>query len=627
MVAESEADATLHLRSLPSQLCREKVKGPTPAAISPSLSSYTRPKRNCSRPQLAGGTSRPCPRRFYPFKREPYRIATTLNLAEVTSFQRNDGSTRGHIGLYFQVSLLEQDASEMLSLLRSIKNTFSPISRVPPEVFSLLPNYWGRQNYWDRQDVDRDLISLTHVCRSWRAIFTSHSSLWTWLDCKNADKTHVYIKRSRSLPLEVSLIESGHITYHDDALLAATSHIDRLSSLAIYKYSQGLQDLLGRFPFPAPLLKELKIVLCGVFGSDAAIPGEKFPEDLTPLRKLSLPGVVTHLPWRNLLNLTEFELCPLPMTADSPSIIQLLDFFESAPLLRKIVLFNSIPSHVGIPPNRVVSLRDLERLTIDELPVHSTLFDHLSIPTGASLDLRFYFPTPVPQTPVCLTNNLGNLYHITTINLLLNTTFWTDTRLSGPSGELRMSGSQMGKSSLIFQSLRKLDLSKTQMLSVTGCSPARGDEIEESSVLQLLPLMNDLRTLTLIRVDYRRFVRALNPEKNETRTVLCPQLEEPVLYFERRDQVEAKELVEMASERAKKHSKLSSIIIVSLGGCHPRKEVSSLKKYVSRVKYTSEGSTPGWDTVFGGVDNSGYDSDWCAFPAVVEGDDEDSDSD
>ena len=515
----------------------------------------------------------------------------------------------------------------MISLLRSIKNTFSPISRVPPEVFSLLPNYWSRQNDWDCQDVDRDLISLTHVCRSWRAIFTSHSSLWTWLDCKNADKTHAYIKRSRSLPLKVSLIESGRITYHDDALLAATSHIDRLSSLVVYKDSRGLKDLLGRFPFPAPLLKELKIVLNEVFGPDAAIPGEKFPEDLTPLRKLSLSGVVTHLPWRNLSNLTEFEIYCSPMTVDSPSIVQLLDFLENAPLLRKIVLCNSIPSHVDVPPNRVVPLHNLERLTINGLPAHSTLFDHLSIPTGASLDLRFSFPAPTPRTPVCLANNLGNHYHITTINLLLNTSFWMDMRLSGPSGELRMSGCQLGKTSLVFLSLCKLDLSKTQMLSVTGSSPSRYDEIEESSVLQLLPLTNDLRILTLIRVDYRRFVRALNPKKNETCTVLCPQLEELVLYFESWDQANAKELVEMASERAKKeHSKLSSIKIVGLGGYHPGEEVSSLKEYVSRVECTSEDSLPGWDTIFGGVGGSGYDSDWNAFPHELGSDEEDSDS-
>ena len=164
------------------------------------------------------------------------------------------------------------------------------------------------------------------------------------------------------------------------------------------------------------------------------------------------------------------------------------------------------------------------------------------------------------------------------------------------------------------------------MLSVKGCPPSRDDEIEESSVLQLLPLTNDLRALTLIRVDYLRFVRALNPKNSETRTVLCPQLEELVLYFERRDLADAKELVEMASERAKKGSKLSSITIVSLGGYYRRKEVSSLKKYASRVEYRSEDSPPDWDIAFGGVGSSGYDSDWNTFSSELERDKEDGDS-
>lgn len=112
--------------------------------------------------------------------------------------------------------------------------------------------------------------------------------------------------------------------------------------------------------------------------------------------------------------------------------------------------------------------------------------------------------------------------------------------------------------------------------------------------------------------------------------MLCPQLEELALYFERWERADARELVEMASERAKKQSKLSSITIVSLGGYYPRKEVSSLKKCVSRMEYTSENSPPSWDAVFGGVDDSGYDSDWNAFPGELgreDGDSSSSDSD
>ncbi|KAF9647955.1 hypothetical protein BDM02DRAFT_3068589, partial [Thelephora ganbajun] len=78
--------------------------------------------------------------------------------------------------------------------VRSIKN-FAPINRIPPEVFSLVPGYW------DKHDMDKNLATLTHVCRGWREVLIGNSSLWTRLNSMNADKTRVYIKRSKSMPL------------------------------------------------------------------------------------------------------------------------------------------------------------------------------------------------------------------------------------------------------------------------------------------------------------------------------------------------------------------------------------------------------------------------------------------
>ncbi|KAF9780875.1 hypothetical protein BJ322DRAFT_981571, partial [Thelephora terrestris] len=82
-----------------------------------------------------------------------------------------------------------------LSKIRSMKNTFAPINKVPPDVLTLIPDYL------EDGERDRHLIKLTHVSRGWREIFTSCPSLWTRLDCTNVDKTHVYIERSSSSPL------------------------------------------------------------------------------------------------------------------------------------------------------------------------------------------------------------------------------------------------------------------------------------------------------------------------------------------------------------------------------------------------------------------------------------------
>lgn len=471
-------------------------------------------------------------------------------------------------------------------------------------------------------------MSLTHVCRSWRAVFTSHPSLWTRLDCEDVHKTLVYVERSKSLPLEVTLTESGNISYHGDALLAAASQIDRIGSLVVYRYSRGLQDLLERFPLPAAALKELKIVLGGVSASDAVIPGETFPRDPSSIRRLSLSGVVTSLPWRNLSNLTEFEFCYHPRSTGSPSAAELLDFLESAPLLRRVSLGKLLPADVVALPDRTVSLQNLERLTMDELPEDSTFLDHLSIPPGACLDLRFEFSgLHGPQVPFCLNDGyFGNLSRITEVNLLLNVPFWARARLAGPSGELRMDGRQVGESYPILLSLCEFNLAEVETLSVTGCPPSRHGDIEGSSAFELIPLTDNLRTLALIGVDHRWFVQALTPRGNGTGAVVCPRLEELALYFERWERADTRRLAEMAKGRAKNGSELSFVRMVRWGGHLLRLEVPSVKKYVSRVECVAEDSPPGWDTVFGGEGDGGYDSEWDAFPDEVgRGDDESGD--
>ena len=72
------------------------------------------------------------------------------------------------------MNLLEQDALEVLSLIRSMKNTFAPVNRIPWGVLSIIPDYC---------DTDYELVAFTHVCRGWREEFISRSSLWTSLDC------------------------------------------------------------------------------------------------------------------------------------------------------------------------------------------------------------------------------------------------------------------------------------------------------------------------------------------------------------------------------------------------------------------------------------------------------------
>ena len=498
----------------------------------------------------------------------------------------------------------------MLRLVRSVKNTFAAINQIPPEVFSLIPDYWQ-----DRH-TGQDLITLSHVCRGWREIFTSRSSLWTYLDCADADKTRVYVERSRSLPLEIFLRKSQRISYCDDALPLVVPHISRLSSLTVCVRPNILLDLLNQLPFPAPLLTELKIILDPESPDpDPIIPDTLFPGHLSPLRKLSLSGVFTRLPWRNLSDLTMFEFRYIPQTVDPLFVAQLLDFFESTPLLNRISLHDSIPISFSVPPGRVVPLLHLEELIVHSLPSHSTFLGHLSIPAASLVDLNLISFTDSAPIPACFANNFSNLYHITTIHLFLNGLPYKRMRLMGPNGDLRIFGSWANRNCSplaaehqFFRSLRKFDLSKTQRLAVEKySSPGRGIEkysfspgrgIEESPIFQTLLLMKSLRTLLLIEVHNLSFIRALNPKQNKSHTVLCPELEELVLYVKRRDWFCLKELMEMASERTKNVPKLSSITIVSLDGICSKEEVFRLRRYVSHVEYKLDEEPPYWGAVY-----------------------------
>ena len=106
------------------------------------------------------------------------------------------------------------------------------------------------------------------------------------------------------------------------------------------------------------------------------------------LRELSLTGVITHLPWKNLSNLTTFYLRRIP--EGRVTISQLLNFFENAPLLHKIKKCYNLPSILPLnpnknPPNLVVcpKLKDLVLYIQERNWFH--LMEMLSMAEGRAL--------------------------------------------------------------------------------------------------------------------------------------------------------------------------------------------------------------------------------------------------
>ena len=484
-----------------------------------------------------------------------------------------------------------------------MKNDFAPINKIPSEVFLLIPEYW------ESDDEDEDLITMTHVCRGWREILIARSSLWTRLFCANTDKTRFYIERSKVSPLCLSLYKSRVTTYLESAFILVVPHISRLKSLTIEGEWEIVQNLTPHLSCPIPLLRELAIE---IFRDPAPVlEGTLFNGDLSSLRSLTLDGVTTNLPWRNMSKLTTFKLSFSP--EEEPSTTQLLDFFEDAYCLRDITLHHSIPPSSDAPPGRVVSLPSLKTLTIDADEEHSILLNHFSIPAGASLTLEFRFSGDRSPLLAFLPKTLGNIRNIlspTLVNIYFERTE-KYVKLGGPNGELCMLGhwrdceenSSFILNHHILQSLTNFDLSGIQRLAIAMYRPPVVGEIDGSAPRHFLLPMEGLRALTLNQCDNLPFIAALDPVQNLSERVLCPKLEELVLYISRMVFFNIKELMSMAKARASRGMKLLSITIVGLGEPLPGEETFKLREYVTRVDYRVGGEQPRWDGVLEGEDN------------------------
>ena len=211
-----------------------------------------------------------------------------------------------------------------------------------------------------------------------------------------------------------------------------------------------------------------------------------------------------------------------------------------------------------------VSLPHLNTLTIDEYPPSSIL----RIPSGASLSLGFDFSgekSPLLDYLPEASANLRNLARITVINLHFDSEE-KFVQLSRPSGSLHVFARWVDWETdsytidrRILHSLGQPILSTTQRLTISKYRHPNRAEDEEPPVFQTLSSTNNLRTLILTKCENLPFILALNPEENPSKPMLCPNLEEFVLYVKLRDQLHIECLISMVKNRASRGAKLLSI--------------------------------------------------------------------
>ena len=275
-----------------------------------------------------------------------------------------------------------------------------------------------------------------------------------------------------------------------------------------------------------------------------------FNGDLSSLRELCLQDIRTELPWRNMINLTSFSLGYT--RPGQSSVTDLLNFFESAPHLRKVQLHNASPTYDG-QTGRLVHLRRLKRMVIFGWQSPSLLFDHLLIPADAKLTIRVdsrYSPH-IPYTFHTIRDLTDLTMHMHVAGFHPNIQF----RQWGGEISIIPATPQIAPSCRVLESLALFDLSKVERLRL-----ADGDLSEGGCLIgSALERMTHLRTLTISRCkNLSNFIPSLDDD------LRCPKLEELVLdprvYGEKFD---IQCVVAMTAGRVSKRVGLKSIRIVS----------------------------------------------------------------
>ena len=448
----------------------------------------------------------------------------------------------------------------------------APVNQIPSEILTLIPDFWDKHD----DGKDQDLVALTHVCRTWREMFISRSSLWTGLDCVGKARTCVYLERSKSLPINISLQIPHPLPSSHPFFETIPCAIGRLKTLSVRAAPPELQSITTHLSRPAPLLEKLSIRNGCYHESHPVLTPALFNGDLSLLRTLKLESVLTELPWRNMDNLTSFELWW--MSRGGVTVKQLLDFFESTPRLCKVGLYSATATS-GAQNGRLVSLACLKRMEVYGRNSPSPLLDHLLIPVGADLKIEVDLPDPPNRDHLPkFFDSLGNFANFTDIRICPGG-FSTEMQFSGPNGQVKiiLTSSRFEDTDLVLESLNQFDTSKVERLRIDSCDFPSGD----LPYRVLLP-MKHLRTLTLYCcASPHIFVHALHPTMNSSGIVVCPELDELAIDG---GTLDVRSVIEVAAARASGGTKLKSVRIVGNWDKFGQTDVLELKEHVLDVE-------------------------------------------
>ena len=277
-----------------------------------------------------------------------------------------------------QISLIERDLREVLRATRTIKNTFIPINKLPPEILS---------NVLEHRTGDRELVVATHVCQRWRSTLISSPSLWAcfrFTTSHDINRTSTYLERSKSAPIDIGV--SLDLPGGPEVFKYLAPHIARTRHLTIQGHHTKVHTACLLLRTPSPTLRHL---LLRANGGIVRLPDDFLGRQAPSLRSIILNGIFqpfeSHFP---LPSLIEFNLSlwngmgPLHVGA-------LFQFLSGCPWLRKIFI-NAEEMPQTITLDRITSLESLVELDYLCTPV-GRILPYLRLPRLERLQVSSSF--------------------------------------------------------------------------------------------------------------------------------------------------------------------------------------------------------------------------------------------
>ena len=249
-------------------------------------------------------------------------------------------------------------------------NTLAHVNKLPPEILGMIPTY-------HKETTPKDLLTISGVCSYWRNTFLATPSLWTNLDGKGIEKTRAWVKRSRTLPIQLQ-VEGSPDPEVIEFLGAYSSQLEvvDLSRLQAQDLPLFVHGHLSRLVRPTPLLRDISVETSDPETSDTPMAfGGEFPS----LEILRLSGFQV-----SIVNLSAPNLRTLHFTG-THDLANILDLLDSLPLLECMALRLNLREDAPIEIGRKVVLT---KMRLASFFYHGTrMLQHLSLPTGSDIKM------------------------------------------------------------------------------------------------------------------------------------------------------------------------------------------------------------------------------------------------